>query len=215
MEKDMAKVKKCKNCGKELAGNAITCPDCGGDQRSIVGRNKILTVIGVIVLLPIIIAIIGLGGLTNITGIVGNKYISPQESVDIQLGETSKPESNEVEAESIGSVVYEFEVGSLLDEARENEADFNQKYTGQLLFVRGYIIKTGFVDADDKFYTISLAESEDEKYRVVRIVIPMEFEALAMALDVGEYINIYMRFEGHGTGYLFNGEYVPAGLVRN
>jgi uncharacterized OB-fold protein len=211
----MAKMKKCKSCGKVLAGNAITCPDCGRDQRSFVERKKILTVVGVIVLLPIMIAIIGLGGLTKITGIVGDKYIIPQESVDIQRGEISKPESNEVEAESIGSVVYEFEVGSLLDEVRENEADFNQNYKGQLLFVSGYIIKTEFVDADDKFYAVSLAESEDENYRVVRIVIPMEFEALAMALDMGEYINIYMRFEGHGTGYLFNGEYVPAGLVRN
>lgn len=50
----MSKLVNCKACEKEIAKDAKKCPSCGKDQRSWVGRHKILTFFGVIILISFI-----------------------------------------------------------------------------------------------------------------------------------------------------------------
>lgn len=51
----------CKTCGKEIAKGLKKCPHCGKDQRSFFGRHKILSFIGVLILIGIIGSALGGG----------------------------------------------------------------------------------------------------------------------------------------------------------
>lgn len=50
----MANLVECKACGKEIAKGVKKCPHCGKDQRNWFMRHKILSFIGVIILISII-----------------------------------------------------------------------------------------------------------------------------------------------------------------
>jgi hypothetical protein len=56
------KLVTCKACGKEIAKGVKKCPHCGKDQRSFFGRHKILSFIGVLILLGIVVSALGEGG---------------------------------------------------------------------------------------------------------------------------------------------------------
>ncbi len=57
----MSKLVECKACGKEIAKGVKKCPNCGKDQRNWFMRHKILSFIGVIIILGII-GSLGSGG---------------------------------------------------------------------------------------------------------------------------------------------------------
>ena len=57
---------KCKTCGADIAKGVKKCPHCGKDQRNFIGRHKVLTVVGIIVIL-IIIGMASSGGNDNTT----------------------------------------------------------------------------------------------------------------------------------------------------
>lgn len=78
MEKNLI---KCKVCGKEVAKNAKSCPNCGKDQRNFFMRHKIITALLVLFLL---------GGIGSSLG--GN---SSEVSNDNKTTETSQAESKE------------------------------------------------------------------------------------------------------------------------
>lgn len=110
-------MKKCKNCGKELAGNAMTCPDCGGDQRTIFGRHKILTVISVIVVLWIITVA---GSLASFSILAGVSVSQPKTDETVVI-DTQEAGLNNIESEREEVAVCEYTVGSLLDARDDNE----------------------------------------------------------------------------------------------
>lgn len=56
------KLVTCKACGKEIAKGVKKCPHCGKDQRSFFGRHKILSFIGVLILLGIVGSALSGGG---------------------------------------------------------------------------------------------------------------------------------------------------------
>lgn len=55
----MDKMTKCKACGKEIAKGAKTCPECGKDQRNFFSKHKILTGIGVLIIIGVMTSIGG------------------------------------------------------------------------------------------------------------------------------------------------------------
>lgn len=55
----MIKIKKCKDCKKEIDSKAKKCPHCQTDQRGWSARHPILTGLGVIILLVIIMSAVG------------------------------------------------------------------------------------------------------------------------------------------------------------
>ena len=50
----MSQLVACKACGKEIAKGVKKCPNCGKDQRNWFMRHKILSFIGILVILGII-----------------------------------------------------------------------------------------------------------------------------------------------------------------
>lgn len=44
-------LKSCKECGKEISSNAKKCPSCGKDNRSFFIKHKIISIIGILVIL--------------------------------------------------------------------------------------------------------------------------------------------------------------------
>lgn len=50
----MGKLVKCKSCGNEVAKGAKSCPGCGKDNRSFFRKHKILTGIGIIIIIGVI-----------------------------------------------------------------------------------------------------------------------------------------------------------------
>lgn len=48
------KMTTCKACGKELAKGAKTCPHCGKDQRNFFMKHKIISIVGIIIILCVI-----------------------------------------------------------------------------------------------------------------------------------------------------------------
>jgi hypothetical protein len=60
----MAKLKKCKACGADVANGAKACPSCGKDNRSFFAKHKIISGLLVLVLLGIFGSALG-GGTTT------------------------------------------------------------------------------------------------------------------------------------------------------
>lgn len=52
-------MKPCKECGEEISSSANKCPKCGKDQRNFFMKHKILSVIGILIVLGIIGSLIG------------------------------------------------------------------------------------------------------------------------------------------------------------
>lgn len=57
----MSKMVACKACEKEIAKGVKKCPHCGKDQRNWFMRHKIMTFLGIIILLIVIAAVAGSG----------------------------------------------------------------------------------------------------------------------------------------------------------
>lgn len=58
----MSKMVACKACEKEIAKGVKKCPNCGKDQRNWFMRHKIMTFLGVVILLVIFASVAGGGG---------------------------------------------------------------------------------------------------------------------------------------------------------
>jgi hypothetical protein len=59
------KLTKCKTCGEEIAKNIKKCPKCGADQRNFFMKHKVISVIGIFVILGIIGSVAGNNSKSN------------------------------------------------------------------------------------------------------------------------------------------------------
>lgn len=75
----MSKLIKCKACGNNVAKGAKKCPNCGKDNRTFFAKHKILTAIGILIIL---VAISKLGA------------EKPADSNDSTIATTNNTESN-------------------------------------------------------------------------------------------------------------------------
>lgn len=86
----MSKLVNCKACQKEVANGVKKCPSCGHDQRNFFGKHKILTGLGVVILL-VIIGNAGNG--TTTTPVADSNITTTAEPVTTtaQLATTTEP----------------------------------------------------------------------------------------------------------------------------
>lgn len=119
----------CKHCKKDIPDKATKCPECQSDLRNWVMRHKILTGIGIFILLTIILASVG-----SETSTSNNVQVSSDNTATVQNTPTERQEPEVTTTVKV--VVNEFENNSLGAQAN---------YAGKLVQVSG---KVGSVDED-------------------------------------------------------------------
>jgi hypothetical protein len=89
----MDNMTKCKACGKEIAKGAKICPHCGKDQRNFFMKHKIISAIGIIVILGIIGEAVGnnsqkkVGENKSVSASVPNKSDSKSKTQTFKIGD--------------------------------------------------------------------------------------------------------------------------------
>ncbi|WP_240688163.1 DUF4352 domain-containing protein [Pseudalkalibacillus hwajinpoensis] len=92
----MAKLVNCKACDKEIAKGVKKCPNCGKDQRSFVMRHKIISFIGIIVILGGIGSALGGGSDEASTEVSGESNKEAKEETAYSLNDTVALKKTEV-----------------------------------------------------------------------------------------------------------------------
>ncbi|WP_273837309.1 DUF4352 domain-containing protein [Guptibacillus sedimenti] len=92
----MAKLVNCKACDKEIAKGVKKCPNCGKDQRSFVMRHKIISFIGIIVILGGIGSALGGGSDEASTEVSGESNKEAKEETTYSLNDTVALKKTEV-----------------------------------------------------------------------------------------------------------------------
>lgn len=78
----MSKLVNCKSCGAEVSKGAKACPKCGKDNRGFASKHKILTGIGVLVLLSALGSASGNKETASTTASTGTKVVQEQKVED-------------------------------------------------------------------------------------------------------------------------------------
>ncbi|WP_347553256.1 DUF4352 domain-containing protein (plasmid) [Pseudalkalibacillus hwajinpoensis] len=92
----MAKLVNCKACEKELAKGVKKCPNCGKDQRSFVMKHKIISFIGIIVIIGGISSALSGGSDEASTEVSGESNKEAKEETTYSLNDTVALKKTEV-----------------------------------------------------------------------------------------------------------------------
>ena len=120
----MSKLVNCKACNKEIAKGVKKCPNCGKDQRNFFMKHKVLTVIGVIVILGVL-------------GSAGGKKSSTTATTETKTETATKTEIKE-EAIKVSAV-------DLAKAYEDNEVSADKSYKDKTVEVSGKISDIGVV----------------------------------------------------------------------
>ena len=120
----MSKLVNCKACNKEIAKGVKKCPNCGKDQRNFFMKHKVLTVIGVIVILGVL-------------GSAGGKKSSTTATTETKTETATKTEVKE-EAIKVSAV-------DLAKAYEDNEVSADKSYKDKTVEVSGKISDIGVV----------------------------------------------------------------------
>lgn len=135
-------MKVCRVCGKPVAKSAKVCPNCGAKQKG----NKLLIIIGVIVVLGIIGAAMGRNEKKDTN-------IAPQTAE-----ETAKETTDAATETATEEITYtEYDMSELMDDLENNAAAANEKYKGQYVALTGRLSN---IDAQGSY--INLTDSNDQ-----------------------------------------------------
>lgn len=103
----MSKMINCKACGKEIAKGVNKCVHCGKDQRIFFMKHKILTAIGVIVILGVLSS---LGGKKDSTNTTATNSAKTDVKEEVKAKEEVKVEVIKVSAVDLAKAYEENEV---------------------------------------------------------------------------------------------------------
>jgi hypothetical protein len=92
----MAKLVNCKACEKEIAKGVKKCPNCGKDQRSFVMKHKIISFIGIIVIIGGISSALSGGSDEASTEVSGESNKEANEETTYSLNDTVALKKTEV-----------------------------------------------------------------------------------------------------------------------
>lgn len=120
----MSKLVNCKACNKEIAKGVKKCPNCGKDQRNFFMKHKVLTVIGVIVILGVL-------------GSAGGKKSSTTATTETKTETATKTDVKE-EAIKVSAV-------DLAKAYEDNEVSADKSYKDKTVEVSGKISDIGVV----------------------------------------------------------------------
>jgi hypothetical protein len=175
----MEKMVNCKACGKDIAKGVKKCPHCGKDQRNFFMKHKIITIIGVLILIGII------------SSIGGNKDTNKSTTESVNPTESAK--------EPI--VLTSDDLIKALD---DNALKASQTYKGQYVEVKG---KLSNIDSSGDYFSIgSLSDdfsltlimcyiSEEHLDTVMNFKDGQEVTVIGTITDVGEVMGYSIEVE--------------------
>ena len=147
-------MKACRVCGKPVAKSAKVCPNCGAKQKG----NKLLIIIGVIVVLGIIGAVTG-GNKKKDTNIAPQAAEETAKETTGAATDTATEETADEAAETVTEeITYtEYDMSELMDDLENNAAAANEKYKGQYVALTGRLSN---IDAQGSYISISDPDNE-------------------------------------------------------
>ena len=169
-------VKICKICGKELAKNAKVCPNCGQDQRNFFARHKILSGLGILVILGVI-------GSFNSNSNKPTEIQQPTQGVKIE--ENTNPEI------TVSAV-------DLIREYSNNEVKANQMYKGKIARITGIVDGIDSDMSDDA--VVRLSDGSEFSITNVHCYIKSSDKEKAAALTKGQNVTIIGKLNGEVIG---------------
>lgn len=134
----MSKLVNCKACNKEIAKGVKKCPNCGKDQRNFFMQHKVLTVIGVIVILGVL-------------GSAGGKKSSTTATTTGTKTETATKTEVKEEAIKVSAV-------TLAKAYEDNEVSADKSYKDKTVEVSGKVSDIGVVAGQT--YVVLSAEKD-------------------------------------------------------
>lgn len=171
----MAKMVKCKTCGKEIAKSAKVCPNCGAKQHQ--GVNIACGIIGLIMAFAIIgIVLSSTGGDTNTTGTGG------------QTDAGQKAEVIKISAEDLYSAYV------------ENAVNADNLYKNKTIEITGTVTNIG-QDAITKNPCISLASGDALNIYPVQCFFSSSNDQIA-ALRDGDTVTIVGKCTGYSIAFV-------------
>ena len=179
--------KICKICGKELAKNAKICPNCGQDQRNFFSRHKILTGIGIIVIL----------------GVIGSFGSSPNNLAETkkttQVTQEANKEVKEAKTEENTTPEITISSAELIKAYADNEVGADQKYKGKIAKISGIVegIDSGINDEA----IVKLSDGTDFSIVDVHCYIKPSDKEKAAKLAKGQNVTMVGRLDGEVIGY--------------
>lgn len=175
----------CKECNKEIGSTAKKCPHCGTDQRNWFGRNKILTILGVIVISFVGLAIIG-------------AMLPDEKSETVSKNQV-------IEAKSVGNIKLDMTYKDVLSSYNEYMYEMsNFDFT----YEKGLIIKNNNGDKIIAFMS-NAKEPHDNKNKIYEIaVFSKDFKTqngIYPSMSINELLKIYpnMNIERNDFGEYF------------
>ena len=168
----MEKLVKCKACDKEIAKGVKKCPSCGKDQRNFFQKHKIITGIGVLV---IISALSQLGG----------EDASPTNSTDKKAAATTQSENASVtDAPIIEPLVLTTD--DLFDALDKNALKASKTYKEQYVELTG---KLTTIDSSGDYFSIG-SLTEEFSFASILCNISKEHLDAVMEFEEGQEVTV-------------------------
>ncbi|MCB2299616.1 Ltp family lipoprotein [Clostridium tagluense] len=121
----MSKMVNCKSCQNELAKGVNKCPKCGKDQRNFFGKHKILTGLGVVILLIIIGNMDGNSATTTpiVDSNITTTTAQPTTPTPVETVKTPEPAKSTVPTEYISALAKAELYGTTMDMSKKGIYD--------------------------------------------------------------------------------------------
>ncbi len=174
-----SKLTVCKNCGKEIAASAKTCPNCGGKNKKPIFKRQWFIIAAVIVIFVVIGAAMG----------------SNENSSENTEGKTDK---NTVSESTIEYVSYD--VKALMDDLKSNALNAKEKYKDQYVSLTG---KLNNIDSNGKYISLT---PEDDDFAIIGVMCYIKNDEQLdkiMEMEIGNAITIKGKIKdvGEVIGY--------------
>lgn len=164
----MEKLANCKACGKDIAKGVKKCPHCGKDQRNFFMKHKIITIIGVLILIGII------------SSIGGKKDTNKSTTESAKPTEAAKPTETAKEPIVLTS-------DDLIKALDDNALKASQTYKGQYVEVTG---KLSNIDSSGDYFSIGSLTDEFSLTSIMCYISKEHLDAVSNFKDEQEVIVI-------------------------
>ena len=173
-------VKICKICGKELAKNAKVCPNCGQDQRNFFARHKVLSGLGILVIL----------------GVIGSFNSNSNKPTEIQ--QSAQEVKKEVKIEENINPEITVSAVDLIKEYANNEVKADQMYKGKVARITGIVDGIDSDMSDDA--VVRLSDGSEFSITNVHCYIKSSDKEKAATLAKGQNVTIIGKLNGEVVG---------------